>query len=124
MERKDHVGHIALTKGEEELGSRVGDCVHRAVASALDPGEEGYLQIVTKQHPDLKVAPLQPEAGQTNVTAIVLIYPTEPISDRKKRILFGRIGEGLAQENLIEKKIWWSASSSNPIATGITAARP
>lgn len=57
-------------KGEEELGSRVGGCVHRAVAAALDPGEEGYLQIVTRQPPNLKVTPLQPEAGQTNVTAV------------------------------------------------------
>jgi hypothetical protein len=96
--------HIALKKGEEELGARVGDCVHRAVTSALDPGEEGYLQIVTKQMPGLMAAPLQPEAEQTNVTAIVLIYPTEQISDRKKRIMFGRIGEGLEKEHLIGRK--------------------
>jgi hypothetical protein len=96
--------HIALTKGEEELGSRVGDCVHRAVASALDPGEAGYFQIITKQVPSLRAAPLQPEAEQTNVTAVVLIYPSEQISDRKRRILFGRIGEGLEKEHLIGRK--------------------
>jgi len=97
--------HIALKKGEEEeLGARVRDCVHRAVASALDPGEEGYLQIITKQVPGLMAAPLQPEAEQTNVTAVVLIYPSEQISDRKKRILFGRIGEGLEKEYLIGRK--------------------
>ena len=90
--------HIALTKAEEpELGARVSDCVHRAVASALDLGEEGCFQIVT----GLRAATLQAHTEQTNATAVVLIYPTEQISDRKKRILYGRIGEGLEKERLI-----------------------
>jgi hypothetical protein len=97
--------HIALTKGEErELGDKVSDCVQRAVASALDLGDEGYLQIVTEQVPDLRGALLQAQAKQTNAAAVVLIYPTEPISDRKKRILYGRIGEGLEKEGLIGRR--------------------
>ena len=94
--------HIALTKAEErKLGARVSDCVHRAVTSALDLGEEGCFQIVTEQEPGLRAATLQAHTEQTNATAVVLIYPTEQISDRKKRILYGRIGEGLEKERLI-----------------------
>jgi pimeloyl-ACP methyl ester carboxylesterase len=88
-------------KGEEELGSRVGGCVHRAVAAALDPGEEGYLQIVTRQPPNLKVTPLQPEAGQTNVTAVAFRAMDE-LGVRKADYfgysLGGWIGFGLAKD--------------------------
>jgi hypothetical protein len=97
--------HIALTKGTtRELAARVGDCVHRAVTSALDLGDEGCFQIVSAQEHDLIAAPLPVEAGQPNATAVVLLYPTEQISDRKKRLLFGRIGEGLEHDGLIKKK--------------------
>src|ERR1700679_1770321 len=97
--------HIALTKGEaREFGARVGDCVHRAVASALDLGEEGCFQIITEQAPGLTSATLQAQAGQTNAIAVVLVYPAEQIRDRKKRLLYGRIGEGLEKERLIGRR--------------------
>jgi hypothetical protein len=95
---------IALTKEKErELGARISDCVHRAVASALDLGEEGCFRIVTEQAPGLRAATVQAHAEQTNAAAVVLIYPVAQISDRKKRILYGRIGEGLEKEGLIER---------------------
>jgi hypothetical protein len=97
--------HIALTKDKErELGGRVSDCIQRAVSSALDLDEESCFRIVTEQAPGLRGALLQAQAEQTNAAAVALIYPTEPISDRKKRILYGRIGESLEKEGLIGRR--------------------
>jgi hypothetical protein len=92
-------GMIAL-----RFGARVADDVHRAVAATLDAGEGGYFQVVTEQTPDLRAATLQAQAEQPDVTAVVVIYPTEQISDKKKRILFSRISEGLEKERLIRRE--------------------
>lgn len=97
--------HIALTKADErELYARVSDCIRRAVISALDPGNKNCVQVVTEQTLDLKAVPLQAQAEQADVAAVVLIYPTEQISGKKKRVLFGRIGEGLEKEHLMGRK--------------------
>jgi len=91
--------HIALKKGEErERCNRVGDCVHRAVDAALDLAGEAYYQIVTDQALDLTARPPRSTAEQTEVDVIVLIYPRVRYGDRKKRTLFGRIGESLEVE--------------------------
>ncbi|HLX16187.1 MAG TPA: hypothetical protein VKS24_13400 [Bradyrhizobium sp.] len=96
--------HIALTKGEDrELCARVGECVHRAVISALNPGEEGCLRVVTGQALDSRAAAVPARAAQADVAAVILVYPRSQISDRKKRMLFGRIGEGLEKECRIGK---------------------
>jgi phenylpyruvate tautomerase PptA (4-oxalocrotonate tautomerase family) len=91
--------HIALKKGgERELGAKISDCVHRAVDAALDLADEAYFQIVTDQALDLTARPRQSAAKQKDVAVIVLIYPKVRPSEKKKRMLFGGIGESLEVE--------------------------
>jgi phenylpyruvate tautomerase PptA (4-oxalocrotonate tautomerase family) len=85
--------HIALKQGDER-GLQLGDCVHRAANAVLDLAGEGYFQIVTEQAQDLMAEPLQRCQGKI-IAAIVLIYPTMKISDRKKRNLYGKISDSL-----------------------------
>lgn len=92
--------HIALKRGgERELGAKISDCVHRAVDAALDLADEAYFQIVTDQALNLTARPRQSAAAeQTDVAVIVLIYPKVRHSEKKKRMLFGRITEFLEIE--------------------------
>jgi phenylpyruvate tautomerase PptA (4-oxalocrotonate tautomerase family) len=97
--------HIALKLGQgREIGAGVSDCVHRALNSAFDPAGEGYFQIVTEQVLEVMAGPPQSLAESKGIAVVVVIYPKTKYNSRKKRALFGRIGETLTNDLQIRKE--------------------
>lgn len=83
-----------------EIGRKICDCVHRAIAETLDASSKNQLQIVNEQTADFVNHSSKSRAAneQTDQVAIILIYMPARYSNRKKRALFGRIGDLLIKE--------------------------
>jgi hypothetical protein len=97
--------HVALKTGTApELCRKLGDCIHRATDAALNLADESVVQILTEQAFDLTIHPRPPSAERTDATVVILMYPRSVYSDRKKRALFGKIGELLEKEFQIPRR--------------------
>ena len=89
--------HIAVGAGEDgDLCRKVSDCICRATKAALGTSCEDIVQIVTGQVLDVRIPQSAKRDGpKTNAAVVILMYPRSRFSDRRKRMLFGRIGEAL-----------------------------
>lgn len=92
--------HVAVKAGRGADHCReLAACVHRATDGALGSAYGGVLRVVTQEALDMTLATQPGEPNESAKDAVVvLMYPRSKYSDRKKRSLFGRIGEALERE--------------------------
>ena len=98
--------HIAVKAGNgADYCRKVGACVHRAADAALGSARDGLIRVVTEEAFD--VAPTtgaDGRNGSVDGAVVVLMYPRSKYSGRKKRNLFGLIGEALEREFRISRR--------------------
>jgi hypothetical protein len=98
--------HIAVKAGRGADHCReVGACVHRAADAALSSACDGLVRVVTEEALEVALTPGTDERNESDEDAVVvLMYPRSKYSGRKKRSLFGRIGEALEKELQISRR--------------------
>jgi phenylpyruvate tautomerase PptA (4-oxalocrotonate tautomerase family) len=96
--------HVAVRagRGADQCG-KVGACVQRAIEATAGADGEGLVRLVTERALDVTM-PRQARGDEGEAAIVILIYPRSAYSERKKRILFGRIGEALEKEFRIPRR--------------------
>jgi hypothetical protein len=82
---------------------QLGACVQRAVDAALEENGDGSCRLVTQRALEV-TTPRQQPGGGGDPAIVILVYPRSGFSERKKRILFGRIGEALEKEFCVSRR--------------------
>ena len=96
--------HIAVKAGHGANYCReIGACVHRAAGAALGSARDGLVRVVTEETLDVALTPDRDEKSAGGAV-VVLMYPRSKYSGRRKRSLFGRIGEALEREFQISRR--------------------
>lgn len=99
---------ISLVKGNApEYRRRVGDAIHRALVETIDVPPADRFQLITEHEPeDLVYDPEYLGISRTNDLVIAQITITAGRSLEKKRALFRRIADNLAELGVRREDVW------------------